>query len=278
MRVREKEAEVKDSKEEQEKKKKKKKKKRTKVDKQVLVNALFANAGSARRIAFAIDISGSMTCQESSFGGSSRIDVVKQHLEVCALRRSSGRSALLTPHIAADGAAVHGRREEGGIWNRAVRYELPYADGHRPDPCHIVRRFGASRHCAGASGGLSAAQVGLDCVRNLRARGGNGGEAACLNACLAMGPEAVFFLGDGGWDSGALIAAAAGCGAVLHSIAFFTSGGGLREIASSTGGTYREVNGAADLAEEPGPRPRAAESSSGSETGSSGDESSGAEA
>jgi hypothetical protein len=50
-------------------------------------------------------------------------------------------------------------------------------------------------------------------------------------------------------DAKELIAAAGGApeGLPIHSIAFFTSGGGLPEIAEMTGGTYREVNGPEDL-------------------------------
>eukprot|EP01047_Picozoa_sp_COSAG01_P009930 COSAG01_NODE_415_length_17322_cov_14.785926_7_plen_79_part_00 len=62
---------------------------------------------------------------------------------------------------------------------------------------------------------------------------------------LKMKPDAVFFLGDGGWDSGSLIKVAriaASSGVTIHSIAFFTTGGGLPEIAKLTGGTYREIN------------------------------------
>lgn len=43
---------------------------------------------------------------------------------------------------------------------------------------------------------------GLTAVSGVKATGGNGGEAACLRALLKMKPDAVFFLGDGGWDSG----------------------------------------------------------------------------
>ena len=42
----------------------------------------------------------------------------------------------------------------------------------------------------------------------------------------------------------------------VHSIAFFTSGGGLPEIAQITGGTYREINGEGDLDELPAARER----------------------
>ena len=40
-----------------------------------------------------------------------------------------------------------------------------------------------------------------------------------------------------------------------NSIAFFTSGGGLPQIAGLTGGTYREINGRADLEEIERPAP-----------------------
>jgi hypothetical protein len=86
---------------------------------------------------------------------------------------------------------------------------------------------------------------GSTAVSQITANGGNGGEAATLRALLKMRPDAIFFLGDGGWDSGSLIKAAgeaASQGVTVHSIAFFTTGGGLPEIAALTGGTYRELN------------------------------------
>ena len=93
---------------------------------------------------------------------------------------------------------------------------------------------------------------GLTAVAGIQADGGNGGEAACLRSLLKMRPDAVFFLGDGGWDSGSLIRAAseaASQGVTIHSIAFFTTGGGLPEIARVTGGSYREIHTTEDLEE-----------------------------
>ena len=60
-----------------------------------------------------------------------------------------------------------------------------------------------------------------------------------------MQPDAVFFLGDGGWSADALLRAAEVAreqSVTIHSIAFFTTGGGLKEIAEATGGTYKEVH------------------------------------
>ena len=93
---------------------------------------------------------------------------------------------------------------------------------------------------------------GLTAVSSIRASGGNGGEAECLRSLLKMKPDAVFFLGDGGWDSGSLIRAAgeaANQRVTIHSIAFFTTGGGLPEIAKITGGSYREIHTTEDLEE-----------------------------
>ena len=45
-----------------------------------MANALFANAGIARKIVFIIDISGSMSITAESFGGEERIEVVKRYL------------------------------------------------------------------------------------------------------------------------------------------------------------------------------------------------------
>jgi hypothetical protein len=76
---------------------------------------------------------------------------------------------------------------------------------------------------------------------------------------VPQGPQAVFFLGDGGWAEEALLAAAQEAkrlGVVVHSIAFFTSGGGLPQIADLTGGTYREINGPDDLAIDQAPQRR----------------------
>jgi hypothetical protein len=151
--------------------------------------------------------------QSDTQSGKTRIAVVKQHL-ASALRSMSG---------------AHGA--EFGIALFDTGCQLPLGD----------KLLKATK--SGVSTGLSA-------VSGIRAGGGNGGEAACLKALLKMGPHAVFFLGDGGWDSSALIAAAGGAkakGVTIHSIAFFTTGGGLPEIASLTGGTYREIQTTEDL-------------------------------
>ena len=172
----------------------------------VLTNPLFANAGSARRIGFAIDISGSM--QSSTQAGSSRIEVVKRHL-ASAIRSMSG----------APGAAFGVALFDTGV-------KLPLGDRLLPCNRAMIAR-------------------GMSAISGIKADGGNGGEAACLRSLLKMKPDAVFFLGDGGWDSGSLIKAAgeaASKSVTIHSIAFFTTGGGLPEIAAVTGDTYRELN------------------------------------
>ena len=91
---------------------------------------------------------------------------------------------------------------------------------------------------------------------------GNGAEATCLETCLSMAPDpgctrlcssdraqAVYFLGDGGWEAEPLIAMAeAKAGqCVIHSINFFSEGGGLERIAHITGGTYKEIKSPADI-------------------------------
>lgn len=46
-------------------------------------------------------------------------------------------------------------------------------------------------------------------ISTLKPAGQNGGEARALELCLQMEPEAVVFLGDGGWESAPLLQAAA---------------------------------------------------------------------
>ena len=145
--------------------------------------------------------------------GRTRIAVVKQHL-TSALRSMSG----------APGA-------EFGLALFHSSCQLPLGD-------KLVKA---------TKSGVSTA---LSTVSGIRAGGGSSGGAACLNALLRMDPHAIFFLGDGGWDSSALIAAAGGAkakGVAIHSIAFFTTGGGLPEIAELTGGTYRDIQTTEDL-------------------------------
>ena len=82
-------------------------------------------------------------------------------------------------------------------------------------------------------------------VAGFKAGGGNGGEAATLRALVGMNLDTVFFLGDGGWSKEALVAEAHKAKAKkvkINSIAFYTTGGGLEEIAQITGGEWRQVN------------------------------------
>jgi hypothetical protein len=222
---------------EKEKKKKEQKKKKKKKKQQVLYNALFANAGGARRIAFAIDLSGSMDAD--GFGGLSRIDVVKKHLSQAIQSMQGVKHAAF------------------GIATFTGTAQAPLGTALIP----------------ATPGGVA---MGLNCVETMAAGGGNGGEPACLNLCLGMAPQAIFFLGDGGWDGPALIQTAQGCSATIHSIAFFTSGGGLKEIAANSGGTYREIHSEGDLHTAAAPSaaslPNAYDSSSGSDDGDSGSE------
>lgn len=157
----------------------------------VLSNALFANAGSARRIGFSIDISGSMGAG-TPMGAANRLDVVKQH--------------LLGAIASMDGA-----------FNAA--FNIVAFD----QECHLLT--GPALLEATWTGRKKAEAA----VAEMQPGGGNGGEAACLRALLKMNPQAIFFLGDGGWSESELIAAAQEAkqqGVVVHSIAFFTSGGG----------------------------------------------------
>ena len=186
------------------KRKKKRAKAQPKAKVAVLANALFANAGTARRIGFAIDISGSMGAP--GFGaGQNRLDVVKEHLK-----------------------GAIGSMED-------TNCHTPMGDSLTPATWTGVKKAEA-------------------CINEMQPGGGNGGEAACMRALLKMGPQAIFFLGDGGWGEQELLAAAGEAkkdGVTVHSIAFFTSGGGLPEIAAMTAGTYREINGPDDLDELP---------------------------
>ena len=215
------------AKQEARKRKKRKVKAAAKPAVAVLANALFANAGSARRVGFAIDISGSM--HAGAFGGMNRLDVVKKHLQ----------SAITSME---------------GAFNAAFSIVLFDTECHTP--------MGTSLTPSNWTGVKKAEE----CIKEMQPGGGNGGEAACMRALLKMRPQAIFFLGDGGWSETELIAAAGEAksqGVVVHSIAFFTSGGGLPEIAQITGGTYREINGEADLDELPAARARSSRPAAG---------------
>lgn len=69
-----------------------------------------------------------------------------------------------------------------------------------------------------------------------------------------------------------MIATAQGVSATIHSIAFFTSGGGLEEIAGMTGGTYKEIHGEADLAAGTAPSTAPSSGGGGSDDSSSDDD------
>jgi len=201
-------------------------------------SSLFGRMGGASRIAFAIDVSGSMAADVNCVGmhslhlpppgGQDRMGVVKQHLK---------RVLQSMEHVegAAFGIAVFNNRATALFDGRL----LPATKDN-----------------------ISKAMAAIDSY--LSPGGGNGAEAACLAECLKMAPdpcctrlraddraEAVYFLGDGGWDAQPLVEAArqhAGeC--VIHSINFFSSGGGLEEIANITGGTYLEIKSMADVGE-----------------------------
>ena len=214
----------KEKKKEVENEKSKAKKRSKAIEKEVIAaepkvllrNALFANAGLARHLVFVIDISGSMSQSENSFGGKSRIEVVKKYL----------KSAVQSMEGAADAS-----------------FGVVLFDGSKHLP------LGASLLSTDA-GDISR---GLAAIAEVKANGGNGGEPAALGAALSMRPEAIFFLGDGGWDTEPVIAAAqraAQQGAAIHSIAFFAHGGGMVEAAKITNGSFRRISGPGDLAQD----------------------------
>jgi len=195
-------------------------------------SALFENMGHATRIAFAIDISGSMKADVNNpgylprDGGTDRISVVRKHL-------SRVLQAMQSVKGAAFGICLFNSTATplfGGHLLPATKDNVELAltaIAHSTEPCR-----------------------------------GNGAEATCLETCLSMAPDpgctrlcssdraqAVYFLGDGGWEAEPLIAMAeAKAGqCVIHSINFFSEGGGLERIAHITGGTYKEIKSPADI-------------------------------
>ena len=71
-------------------------------------------------------------------------------------------------------------------------------------------------------------QKGLAEIGKIGPSGSNGGEAACLRMLLKMNPDAIYFLGDGGWSKEALLEAASEAKSKnikIHSIAFFIESG-----------------------------------------------------
>jgi hypothetical protein len=168
-----------------------------------LIVGLFANSGGAARIGFAVDCSGSMGAGVSD--GHTRMSVVTQHLERALLAHEGAGNAF-------------------GIATFTSKVGLPLGSKALPATAENIRR-------------------GVQAAHALRASGGNGGESGCLKALLAMNLDVVFFLGDGGWSAEPLIAAARRCkGVKINSIAFYTTGGGLEEIAEITGGQWRKVD------------------------------------
>ena len=167
-----------------------------------LIVGLFANSGGAQRICFAVDLSGSMRAQVGQ--GHSRMSVVNMHLEM-ALKAHEGKNQFF------------------GISTFTGSAKLPLgAHLREATPANI--------------------DLAMRTVRTFRAGGGNGGEPQCLRHLLAMQPDVVFFLGDGGWQPEPLIQEAGRANGVrINSIAFYTTGGGLQEIADMTGGQHREV-------------------------------------
>jgi hypothetical protein len=113
----------------------------------VLTNALFANAGSARRIGFAIDISGSMGAGTPM--GANRLEVVKQHL----------RTAI---------AAME------GAFGAAFNIVLFDQECHTPMGTALVPATWAG------------VKVAENVIEQMQPGGGNGGEAACMLALLRM--------------------------------------------------------------------------------------------
>ena len=95
-------------------------------------------------------------------------------------------------------------------------------------------------------------QKGLAEIGKIGPSGSNGGEAACLRMLLKMNPDAIYFLGDGGWSKEALLEAASAAKSKnikIHSIAFFieSGDGGLEAMATLTEGQFHRIDSADDL-------------------------------
>ena len=174
-----------------------------------LIVGLFGNMGSAKKVCFAVDLSGSMADEVG--GGHTRLSVVRQHL------------CLALDSLNSIGC-------EFGIATFTGAASLPHG---KVLIASSNQTIAAAKHM----------------VNSFRPDGGNGGEANCLLHVLAMKPDLVFFLGDGGWTAGPLIQAAkqaVSAGIQINSIAFYTTGGGLQEIADMTGGSHRIVSSLED--------------------------------
>jgi hypothetical protein len=185
----------------------------------------------AARVAFAIDVSGSMSTTCAVDGPTRMACVQQQLLNFCDhLAQLCGRGGFTT----ASSVPAFGM----------VTFD---------DTCNTP--LGPSL--------LPATSVNIadieSAVNNLAPAGQNGAEARALALCLAMEPDAVFFLGDGGWDSTELlsVASASGDSIPVHTIDFFSDspsgfgpavgGGGLDSVASMTGGIHRVVRSLVDV-------------------------------
>ena len=177
-----------------------------------MICGLFANAQGAQKIAFAIDLSGSMRTKTSADGNETRIQVVIKHL-----------------HKALDAALSVGCSFGMGTFTSEA--DLPL--GSKLMQCTKENIDAAKKIASGWKSPY----------------GNNGAEGQCLSNLLAMDPDLIFFLGDGGWKKEPLIEAAKEAkqkGIKINSIAFFTTGGGLQEIAEMTGGEHRKVTSPED--------------------------------
>jgi len=214
--------EVEEKKKEKEKVEKEKKKKEKKKKKpRVLKNALFAGIGMARRLCFIVDCSGSMQAMEH--GGMTRLEIVQmqlvQMLDTMEGQRGCAFGLLMFTHNMEVDAQLG-----NSMWPATARN----------------------------------VEMGKQAVMRMTPHGGNGAEAECLRESLTMGPqtpEAVFFLGDGGWSANDLIREASNAipaRITLHGIAFFIGGGddgGLSTIAAMTGGGFRNITDARQVTE-----------------------------
>jgi len=174
-----------------------------------VVAGLFAQMAGMSRVAFAVDLSGSMSAGVGK--GHTQMSVVQDHLRRC----------------------IRSLKGEG---------------------CEIgIATFTSSANLPLGPAMVKSCQMNdaIKAVDNMKASGGNGGEANCLRALINMDPQCIFFLGDGGWSGQDLIKeanVAVACGIQIHSIAFYLQGvgSGLPEIAKMTGGTYRDVKSIAE--------------------------------
>jgi hypothetical protein len=183
------------------KKQTKKKKKVPKAKKPALKNALFKNAGTAVRLGFAIDISGSMSAGTPM--GTRRIDVVKQHLASLLRSMAGVKHAAFGIVCPAFPCKIHAVRTYIYLYG-AMTY-ISYREGcgytTLETPEQVLFNNSASTTAAGRSllpASASNIELGVRAIEGIEAGGGNGGEAAAMDMLIQMRPQAIFFLGDGG--------------------------------------------------------------------------------